>query len=304
MFSGVFYVNASVASEALDSVTPEKLQGTAWEYISKNTEGIGSAGWYWISALIVDLWKKVMMPIILVIWLLLWIIAIYKVMFTEDEAERKKALWFFTWGLFGVLLMFSAMYIWEALVWVSGLGGIIGEDQVAARSWWNIASSIYGEILKPFVSIFMYLMIWILFIILLLSVMKILSAPDKEETVTSAKTIIIWNIFGILVILSASSLVKLVYWWEAEKTALDLWGVSADGSLETRDIGWLLNIINYFLWFLALLITVFIIYQAYTLLMKPDDEETLNALKRNFVYVLLGLLLMGWVYIIVNFIIV
>gem|GEM_PF-6937198 len=41
--------------------------------------------------------------------------------------------------------------------------------------------------------------------------MKILSAPDKEETVTSAKTIIIWNIFGILVILSASSLVKLVY---------------------------------------------------------------------------------------------
>gem|GEM_PF-3575199 len=29
LFSGVFYVNASVASEALDSVTPEKLQGTA-----------------------------------------------------------------------------------------------------------------------------------------------------------------------------------------------------------------------------------------------------------------------------------
>ncbi len=304
LFIGVFYVDASSARSALDDVTPDNIQ-QSWEFIAKNTEGIGGAWWKWVSALLVDLWKKVIMPIVLVIWLLLGIIAIYKLMFSEDEAERKKAIWYFTYGVVGILVMFSALFIVKSLVWTEGLTGIIWEDVIKWATWWEVATNMYATILKPFVSIFMYLMIWILFLMLLLSAIKILSVPDKEETTTSAKTIIIWNIFGILVILSASSIVKLVYWWTINSTANDLGSVSTNaGALNTKDISWLHNIINYFVGFLALLITVFIIYQAYKLLIKPDDEETLNALKRNFVYVLLGLLIIGWVYLIVNFIIV
>ena len=303
LFGGIFLVNASVAGDALDQSTPDNIK-VSWEYIKWDTEGIWWAWWAWVSALLINIWRNIWIPVVIVVGLLIGIIAIYRVMFTEDEAERKKALWFFTYGVIGILIMFSAMFMVEALVWKDGLSGIIWEETIKDITWGEIANNMYDTILKPFVSIFMYLMIWILFIILLLSVIKFFSTPDKEETLTGAKTIMIWNVFGILVILSASSLVKLVYGWPANSDANDLWSVSTAGALNTKDISWLHNIINYFIWFIALLITVFIIYQAYRLLMKPDDEETLNALKRNFVYVLLGLLLMGGVYIMVNFIIV
>ena len=311
LFVGVFNVDASLASDSLGEITPDVIKN-AWDYIADDTN---SLDWEWgagIRALLVNIGEKIMIPIIIVVALVLGFIALYKVMFTEDEAERKKAFGFFLWGVVGILIMYSALTISSWLVWKDGLSGIIWEDVISATTWWTMASQLYNVVLKPFVSIFMYLIIWILLIFLLLSVIKLLTTPDKEETVTSAKTIIIWNIFGILVILSASSLVRLIYGWAANTGATDLWAVSnAGGIFNTKDsysrtegIAWIFDIINYFIWFIALLITVFIIYQAYRLLMKPDDEETLNALKRNFVYVLLGLLLMWGVYLIVNFIIV
>ena len=82
----------------------------------------------------------------------------------------------------------------------------------------------------------------------------------------------------------------------------NLWQQNA--ILTSKQIPWLYTILNYFLGFLAFAITVFIIYQAFLLLTKPDDESTYKNLKKYFAYSIIWVLIIWWVYIIANFFII
>ena len=277
----------------LEDMTPKALEDAWWDFGSVGDQE------YWIQELLKKIWQNIILPIIIVIWLIVASVNFYKLAFSSNEEERNKARWFFIWWVAWIIAMVSAVFIWEELVWNTWNTGIFGDYQ---WEWVDIATNLYEKIILPFVSIWMYLIVAILFIILLITVIKFLFVSDTEEVPKNTKTIIVWNTIWILFILLSQNIVKLVY-GSKPTWSTNLWNIS-DWMLEKNDLSWLHTVLNYFLWFLAIVITAFIIYQAFLLLTKPDDEWTLTALKKNFVYVLVGVLIMWWVYIIANFFII
>lgn len=252
------------------------------------------SNWSDIQNLLIGIWTEIIIPILIIIWLLLAFVGFYRLMFSEKEEERKKWVNFFIWGTAGVILMISAKFIINILAW----------DIFPA--WWNydpvtIANNLYTEIIRKFFTLAMYLVIGILFIILLINLIKFISNPDKEEIKKNAKTIIIWNSIWILLIISSKNIISSFY-SKIEGSVSSLW--SQAPILEQKTFPWLYTILNYFLGFIAFAITIFIIYQAFQLLLKPDDEGTYKNLRKYFVYSLLGIIIIWWVYLIANFFII
>ena len=241
----------------------------------------------------------IMMPIIIVIWLMMAFIGFYKLAFSDKEDERKVGEKYALWWTIWVVIMTSAWFLVSALVWDSWSFWILWSQQIKDPA--TIAADLYGTIIKKFFILAMYFVIWILFIILVINLIKFISSWDKEDMKKHTKTIVIWNSIWIIFIMFAKNIVEMFY-TKVQTWASSLWDQQA--ILETRDISWLSTVLNYFLWFIAFIITAFIIYQSFLLLMKPDDEATYKNLKKYFVYATLWVLLIWGVYIIANFFII
>jgi hypothetical protein len=67
----------------------------------------------------------------------------------------------------------------------------------------------------PFITLFMYIVIGFLFVILLVHVMRFITSSEEDVT-AKAKTIMISNVVGILVILLAKTMVEAVYGKQTE----------------------------------------------------------------------------------------
>lgn len=248
--------------------------------------------------LIKSIGKNIMMPIIVVIWILLAFIAFYKIALSDKEDERKSWKNYLLWGTIWVIIMTTAWFLTWNLVWKNWSWGILWAWQDYDPL--TIANNLYQNIIKKFFVLAMYFIIWILFVILLINLIKFLSSSDKEDIQKHTKTIIVWNSIWIIFILFAKNIVEMFY--SNMKNSTSLWSQSP--ILENKDLWWLATVLNYFLSFIAFIITVFIIYQSFLLLTKPDDEWTYKNLKKYFVYALLWVLLIWGVYIIANFFIV
>ena len=252
--------------------------------------------WNDIKDLLIGIWTKILIPILVVIWLLIAFVGFYKLMFSEKEDERKKWVNFVTWGTVWVVLMISAEFITNTLI----------SRVFQTSTGWDydpviIANNLYSNIISKFFNLAMYLVIWILFIILLMNLIKFISNPDKDEIKKNTKTIIIWNTIWILLIISSKNIINSFY-SKVKNSAISLW--EQPPILWEKAFPWLYTILNYFLWFLAFAITMFIIYQAFQLLLKPEDESTYKNLKRYFVYSLIWIIIIWWVYLIANFFII
>ena len=242
---------------------------------------------------------KIIMPIVIVIWLMLAFVGFYKLAFSDKEDERKVGMYYALWWTIWVVVMTSAWFLVSSLVWNAWSYWIIWSQQI--KDPVTIAAALYGTIIKKFFILAMYFVIWILFIILVINLIKFISSWDKEDVKKHAKTIVIWNSIWIIFIMFAKNIVEMFY------TKVSIWSTSLwsqNAILATRNISWLSTVLNYFLWFVAFIITVFIIYQSFLLLMKPDDEATYKNLKKYFIYATLWVLLMWGVYIIANFFII
>jgi len=255
----------------------------------------------WINWFLMSVWQKIILPIIIVIWLLIAFIGFYKLSMSDKEDERKKWLNFVIWWTLGVVLMSSAGFVVNTLFWDTWTSWILwllpGQDYDPA----SIAYALYSQILSKFFFLVMYLVVWVLFVILMISVIKYISSWDKEDVVKHTKTIIIWNGIWIILIIFSKNIIEMFY-KKIEQWAVSLWQQAP--ILESKNIWWLYTILNYFLWFLAFVITIFIIYQAFLLLFKPDDDSTYKNLKKYFVYAILWVFIIWWVYIIANFFII
>lgn len=269
----------------------------AWEISA--TLGGDNIGWNSIEWLIINIARRIIMPIVIVIWLLMAFLWFYKLIFSDKEDERKKWLNFAIWWTIWVVLMSSTYFIIDTLVGMNWTSWIIWQNNNFDPA--SVANNLYTLIFRKFFILAMYFVIWILFIMLLINIIKLIWSWDKEDMAKHSKTIIIWNTLWIIVIIFAQNIINMfysrIYDW-----ANSLWQQQA--ILESKNIWWLYTVLNYFLWFLWFIITVFIIYQAYLLLTKPDDDATYKNLKKYFVYIILWVLLIGWVYIIANFFII
>ncbi len=248
---------------------------------------------------LIYIWTNILTPLIIVIWVIIAIVWIYKIMFTTGDEDQKKWVNYIIRGVVGILVMTSASFITQTLLWQRWW------ELIDDISWRDLASTLYNDIIFPFFRIFAYLIVWILFVILLIQAFKMLTT-NQDETAKNAKTIFIRNIIWILVILFSSQIVQLIYWrWEewidsAWEVGAIWWAIFEDPST----LEFVITIINWFMWFIAFIVLAIIIYQTYLLLVKPDDEETSKKLRKNFVYIFIWVLVIWAWFLITNFLII
>ncbi len=241
----------------------------------------------------------IIMPIIIVIWLIIAFIWFYKIAFSDKEDDRKIGINYTLWWTIWVIVMTSAWFLVNSLVWDTWSMWILWSQQ--SKDPASIAAALYSDIIKNFFILAMYFVVWILFIILIINLIKFTSSWDKEDVKKHAKTIVVWNSIWIVFIMFAKNIVEMFY-SQVQSWSTSLWDQEA--ILASRDIWWLSTVLNYLLWFIAFILTAFIIYQSFLLLMKPDDESTYKNLKKYFLYAILWVLLIWGVYIIANFFII
>lgn len=249
-----------------------------------------------------DIVDKFVFPLLLIVSVLTVILWLYEIMFSSED-DLDKWIKYIGYGVGGIVIIQSAKFITATYI------GILGK--VAPIKAWQptltfsqSALEIYKELLMPFISIVMYVVLGGLFVLLMFQVIKMITTSEEDVT-GKAKAIIISNIVGIMVILLAKTIVEAIYGKQAEVLAKPTTiGDIGSGILADADLTIVFSIVNYVLWFVALIILILIIIQTYQLLVNPTNEELIKKTKMNILYILLWLAMIALAYVIVNFIII
>jgi hypothetical protein len=243
---------------------------------------------------------NLLIPLIIIIGVLVAIIGFYKMMFSDSEEWIKEWSKYLIRWMIGIVIMMSSRYLASTVLF----------DNIFV--WWNmqtfngidIANILYEQAVFPFIKIAMYLAMGVLFIIIAARVLSYLTSPS-EEVKKQALTLIAWNIIGILVILWSKQIVELIYGQQAdvmEDTAQNLGDIGT--GLLSGNLPILYTIINWIMGLAAFIILIIIILQTYQLLVNPTNEETMGKIKKNFLYITIGVLVIGAGYVITNFLII
>lgn len=250
-----------------------------------------------IDDFIVDFLVKYVIPVFLVVAVLVAIFGFYKTMFSVKDWDEVEWAKYIIWWVVGIIVMQSAAFI--ASNYADMIIALTPTSQLN-----SLPESIYNLIIYPFIQMFMYIIVWVLFVVLLLNVIKFITSAD-EKVVTHSRNIIVNNIIWIAVIMLAKEIVQFVYGkQEALKTSSDnLWDVWTS-LLTPANIKLIYDIINWALSIISFIILVIIIYQSYLLLLTPTDEKQIATIRRNFLYIFIWLVLIWFCYLIVNLLLV
>lgn len=115
------------------------------------------------------------------------LIALYQIMFKQDKDDTKKVIWLVFYAVIGILTMLSAKFIGRVFYEDILFSGEIGVDQFNSV---NIVAQAYDLLLYPFLKIFYYLAMGILFVILLMRVFSFVSEAS-EDVVQKSRNIIV-----------------------------------------------------------------------------------------------------------------
>lgn len=226
------------------------------------------------------------------------LIALYKIMFSDDDNALGAISGLLTWWVVWIIIIMSAKFI----------GNIIysdifsqGEIWVWAFSAIEMISKMYDYILWPLFKVAFYIMMSVLFIILLIRVFKFVTS-DEDTIKKQSQQIIISTVVGLFVMIWSKQLVEGVYGKE------DL--IRNSAAVTVTQVGWsflnnanipiIYNIIQWIMglsWFIILAI---IIFQTYKMLVNPTDESNLKDIRKTLLYALIGMLVIGAGYLIVN----
>lgn len=272
--------------------------------VSQNIDLTHNGTQWWVAGLrdfIIDIVKKVITPIVIIIGVLLAILWFYNMFGSTKEDDQKKWFNYILRGVIGIVVMVSANFLADTLV----NGGIFTYD----ASWQLLgtitAQKIYNKLMFPFIKFSMYLVLWVLFVLTLLRTISMVTSP-KDDAKQKAMTIIQRNAFGIIVIIFAKNLIETIYGTEAQvtsATATNL-GQIGTGILADKQIPYVYTVINYIIGFLGLFILVMIIIQALQLLTNPTDDGVQKKMRKNVIYIIIGLVIIGTAYVVTNFLIV
>jgi uncharacterized membrane protein YdcZ (DUF606 family) len=76
------------------------------------------------------------------------------------------------------------------------------------------------------------------------------------------------------------------------------------GVLQDKNIEFYFAVINWILGILTFIILILIIGQVFSLLTNPDDSKAVGKIRQTFLYMFIGVMLIGAVYLITNFFII
>ncbi len=252
---------------------------------------------------------KILLPMAVLIGVIIAILWFYKLMSATSADEESKWINFLLWWTVGVIVMVSAWYFTNQLVGELGNTGIIWQYEAGGNPTGGLlASEIYDKLFFPVVKLFIYLVLGILFISAVISWFRYIFSND-ESAQKKALSIILFNALGMIVIIVAKSMVESVYgtYQEATTQNIDNLGDVGAGVFEAPQFAQgdpIPTVINWVLGLATFFVLLIILYQGYMLLTNPTNEDTIKKLKKNIVYVLIGILVIGAGYLLTNFFIV
>jgi len=301
----LFVVWTSIVAPALAAGRFDTAINDSTTSIANNLERpptavVGAEG---LKDFIIYIVQKVIIPVMIIIGVLLAILGLYDMLSSSKEEWSKKWANYIIWWVLGIIVMMSASFLVDTLTRTTGWVFIYdAQNQLVGT---QTAAMIYEKLMFPFVKMGMYLVVGILFVMALFRLISMVTS-DKEETKKQAQTIIMYNAFGILVIIFAKAIIETIYGKQAQvvsSTATNLWQIGS-GILADKQIPYVYTVINYAMGFIGLFLLVMIILQAIQLLTNPTDEGTQKKLRKNIIYIVIGLAIIGTAYVVTNTLIV
>ena len=242
--------------------------------------------------------------IFLVLWIAVAFFGGYKIMLSDKDESLKEGIRLVIFWIIWVIIMVSAKFLANALVWDTGI--ITIEFDGGDPSWIQFADRLYNTILYPFIKIALYFVVWILFFVMAAKVVSFVLATD-DSAKKKAWWIILWCVIWILIVMWSKQIVESVMWEQdavLNKGATWItWWEKAwmwDEMLDFWKIPLIAQVINWVMWLTMLIILVLIIVQWYKIFTKPDDPKTRESMKKAILYIIIWVLVIGASYVISN----
>lgn len=265
--------------------------------ISSISKNIDAAEWAkgtdWLQNFVFNNLMNVLVPLIIIVGILSAILWFYKIMFSSDDKAVSEWAKYIIFGVVGIIVIMSAKFIGQNVYDLLSVQNI---------EWYSIATWLYDKIVYPFIKFAIYLVLWAMFILLLTRVITFLFGSDSDA-IKKSGTMIAWNVISMLIIIGAKQIVEFVYGKQAQvlnEYATNL-GEIGSGILADKNLPILYQIINYALGIASFVVLIIIIIQTIKLLMKPDDPAQIKNITKSFLYIFIGILVIGAGYLIVNF---
>jgi hypothetical protein len=162
----------------------------------------------------------------------------------------------------------------------------------------RFVSSLYEDLLYPFIKVALYFVIGILFFMMVWKVVAFVTATD-DSVKKKAGWVIIRSVIWILIVMWAKQLVESVMWKQAQVLNQEAAWIDEQRPESILDFGSIpivTQVINWVMWLTMLAILVLILIQWYKMFTKPDDPKTRESLKKTLLYIIIWVLVIWAAY--------
>lgn len=309
VFSVNLFAFVSAAWSPYDAVLDTTIDGESLESaISDSADFAQGKTWWDLVNEQVKLLIWYAINIFIVIWIAIAFFGGYKIMTSNSEDKMKEWIRLVVFGILWVIIMVSAKFLAEWLVWNDGIISVEFGKTGENPSWIELAKNLYEKIMYPFIKVALYLVVWALFFIMAAKVLTFVISTE-EAAKKKAWWIILWCVIGILIVMWSKQIVESVM-WKQEKVlnenatwiTAEAWNTSWMGNEITKfeSIPLIAQVINRVMWLAMFVILVLIIIQGYRMFTKPDDPKNRERLKKTMLYVIIWVLVIWASYVISN----
>ncbi len=258
--------------------------------------------WWWDSVknFIFKKLMNVITPLVIVVWIIIWIIWAYRLMFSSSAEETKNWVQLIVYWIIWIIIILSAKYIWSVI-----FEDIFQSGNTIALNWVDISTQLYEKIAYPFIKIVVYLALWWLFVVIAAKAFSFITKWD-ESSPKKAATIIWWSTIWMLIIIWAKQIVEAIYGKKSEvlnTSAQNLWEIGT-GLLADKNIPLLYSVINWVMWLTSLVVLVIIIFQTFQILTNPEKADNRQKIWKSIIYIFVWILIIWAGYLLTNFLVI
>ena len=295
--------NEEVESSPYDGVLGATIEGTSIESAINNDVEDGKWSDLFTKQIRSLIWYAI--DIFIVVGIAMAFLGGYKIMTSNSEDKMKEWIRYVVFGVLWIIIMMSANFLAEWLVWNGGIISTQWPSGEANPNWVIVAKQVYEKLMFPFIKVALYLVVGALFFIMAAKVITFVISTE-EAAKKKAWWIILWCVIWIFVVLWSKQIVEAVMGKQSKvlnvaATWIEWWTGGMWNHLEEfNSIMLISQIINWAMWLAMFAVVVLIIIQAYRMFTKPDDPKNRDRLKKTMLYVIIWVLVIWASYVISN----